>query len=244
MIELYGMGSPNVTKIAIMLEEAGLACQKRHVSVMRGQNFTAEFLALNPVAKVPVLVDTMADGTKQVLFESGAILTYLGDTYAPRLLPKSGPDRWEALKWLNVQVAWVGPMLGQWNHFLITPSEQDTYGWRRYRDQARNIYRVLDQRLGECPWLAGDAYSVADIATFPWADYVERHGFSWNDYPALREWKLRLAKRPAVVAALKSMEDWQEDDLSMLQGATPEELDRFFGRTTPGTQTDFSTMAR
>src|SRR5438132_9468704 len=104
MIDLYGMGSPNVIKVAIMLEEIGRPYQMHHVAVMRGGGRTPEFLALNPVGKVPVMVDREGPSAGQPIFESGVILMYLAETYAPALLPASGPARWEVLKWLMVQM--------------------------------------------------------------------------------------------------------------------------------------------
>lgn len=244
MIDLYGMGSPNVTKVALMLEEAGLAYDMHHVSVMRGENHRPDFLALNPVAKVPVIVDRPDGKPAQPVFESGAILIYLAETYAPALLPPGGPGRWEVLEWLTVQVALVGPMLGQHNHFLINPGQAGSYGAERYRDQALRVYQILDARLASRDWLGGDAYSVADIATWPWADYVERHGFAWSDFPALAAWHRRIAERPAAVSALQAMARWQDLDIAMVQGAGDADYDRFFARTTPGPAPDMSPMAR
>ena len=244
MIDLYGMGSPNVTKVVLMLEEAGLAYAMHHVSVMRGENHRPEFLALNPVAKVPVIVDRQDGRPTQPVFESGAILIYLAETYAPGLFAPSGPARWEALEWLTVQVALVGPMLGQHNHFLINPAQAGSYAAERYRDQALRVYQVLDARLAVRDWLGGDAYSIADIATWSWADYVERHGFAWTDFPALSAWYHRIADRPAAERAVRAMARWRTLDLAKVPGANAEEYDRFFARTAPGPMPDMSPMAR
>jgi len=155
MIELYGCGSPNVVKIAIMLEEIGRPYRGHHVAVMHGAQFTPSFLALNPIGKVPVIVDHEGAGPDQPIFESGAILIYLAETYAPTLLPAKAPGRWEVLKWLFVQVAYAGPMLGQLNHFQLVAGQSDSYGANRYRDQAARVYGDVERRLGIVPWLGG-----------------------------------------------------------------------------------------
>src|SRR5262249_35185322 len=148
----------------------------------------------NPFAKVPVLVE---DGLDTPIFESGAILIYLAETYGSPLLPASGPARWEALTWLIAQMANVGPMLGQHSHFRHDPSRAP-YAAERFRHTAAEIYRILDRRLGEAAYLAGDAYSVADIATYPWARYLKRHGMREDECPHLVAWMARIAGRPAV----------------------------------------------
>src|SRR6516165_5729380 len=171
MRTLYGMSSPNVRKILILLEELGLAYEWRHVAVFAGENLTPEFRRLNPFAKVPVLVE---DGLAEPIFESGAILIYLAETYGGDFLPAAGPARWETLKWLMAQAANVGPVFGQHNHFRHDPARAP-YAAERFRRTAAELYRILDRRLADRPWLASDAYSIADIATYPWARYLRRH---------------------------------------------------------------------
>ncbi|QJR02423.1 glutathione S-transferase family protein [Sphingobium yanoikuyae] len=180
MITLYRMPSPNVLKILLMLEEAGLPYELKHVAVLRGEGQVSWFRALNPFGKVPVIIDRQA-GEERVFFESGAILIYLAETYAPALLPAHGPARWRTLEWLAAQVAYAGPMLGQMNHFQLVPSEANSYSAARYRDQAQLVYRHFDDRLADVPWLGGEHYSIADIAMHPWTAYLVRHGFSEAD---------------------------------------------------------------
>jgi GST-like protein len=238
MITLYGMTSPNVLKILLMLEEAELAYEAKHVSVMHGEGQEPWFLAMNPFGKVPVLVDH-ANG-EQVVFESGAILIYLAETYAPALLPASGPQRYAVLQWLVAQVAYAGPMLGQVNHFHLVPSEANSYAAGRFNDQAARIYRYWDERLAASPWLGGDDYSIADIAMHPWSAYLKRHGFAEADFPHLTAWAARIDARPAwkrAQAALPALIGAQRDM------ATDAQLDQFFGRRKPGPPTDMAGYA-
>jgi GST-like protein len=203
MRTLYGMSSPNVRKVVIALEELGLDYQWRHVSVFRGENLGPEFRALNPFAKVPVLVEP---DLPEPIFESGAILIYLAETFGPELLPKAGPARWAVLKWLMAQAANVGPIFGQHSHFRTTP-ERAPYAAERFRRTAAEIYRILDRRLAESPHLAGADYSIADIATYPWAKYLHRHGMTDEDCPRLIEWMARIEQRPAVARAAAVIHD-------------------------------------
>ena len=230
MIDLYGMSSPNVLKIVLMLEELGLPYRLHHVAVHRSEQFDPGFLAMNPLAKVPVLVD---DRLGEPIFESGAILIYLAETEG-LLLPAGGPARSAVLKWLMAQVANVGPLLGQLNHFNMMPADENQYALSRYRDQAARIYGVLDARLAASPWLGGADYSIADIATWPWASYVDRHGFSWDRWPALKTWLDLIAARPAAKRATEATGQFRSADMAARAAATPEHFDRFFWRSTPG----------
>jgi GST-like protein len=238
MIDLYGMGSPNVIKIAIMLEEIGRPYQLHYVPVMSGGGATPEFRALNPLGKVPVIVDH--DGMAQPLFESGAILMYLAETYAPAFLPASGAARWEVLKWLMFQVAFAGPMLGQLNHFQLIKSQSDSYGATRYREQAARVYGDVETRLTAVPWMGGDAYSIADMAMFPWVGYLARHGFDGADYPHLSAWRARLDVRPAVKRAYAKIYALEQQNAAVTAGTTDADIDRFLGRANPGPPADMA----
>jgi len=219
MRTLYGMSSPNVRKILIMLEELELAYDWRHVGVFAGENLSPEFRTLNPFAKVPVLVE---DALAEPIFESGAILIYLAETYGPDLLPASGPARWETLKWLMAQVANVGPVFGNHNHFRHDPARAP-YAAERFRRTAAELYRILDRRLGERPWLAGEAYSIADIATFPWARYLRRHAMKPEELPHLAAWLTKISERPAVHRAAKVVAEMGLRDARDLENATAED---------------------
>jgi GST-like protein len=240
MIDLYGMASPNVRKVVILLEELALDYQLRHVAVLKAEQFTPQFVAISPFAKVPVIIDRAANDL--TVFESGAILLYLAETYDlhAQLLPRSGAARYATLQWLAAQIATVGPLLGQNNHFLLLPQESASYAARRYAEQARRVYQVLETRLRAAPWLAGESYSIADVATYPWALYVPRHGLKWADYPATKEWCDRIAARAAVARAESALEVTLPEDVADMQSATPEQIDRFFWREQSGPAADFS----
>jgi len=238
---LYGMGSPNVRKVVIMLEELELPYELRHVAVFKGEQFSPEFLALNPLGKVPVLVDPALG---KPLAESGAILFYLAER-AGRLLPAEPPARYEVMQWLMVQMASIGPMLGQVNHFQLLPQGTEPYALGRYRAQAERLYRLLDDRLAAADWLAGGAYSIADIATYPWALYLPRHGFNATAFPALTRWCETIGARPAAQRADARMDEaFTIVSTQTRRSATPRDLDLFFGRTANVPAADYSAVTR
>ena len=235
---LYGMGSPNVRKVVIMLEELGLPYELRHVSVFTGEQFAPAFLAMNPVGKVPVLVDPRLG---RPLAESGAILFWLAER-GGGFLPSEPPARYEVMQWLMTQMSLVGPMLGQFNHFQMLPRDEP-YGYGRYEAQSLGVYRLLNERLEARDWLAGETYSIADIATYPWADYVERQRFDPAPYPALLRWRRRISERPAVVRAAERIgEAFGTVSRKHLQAATAADLDRFYGRTPTMPEADFTAV--
>lgn len=240
-LTLLGVASPNVIKVAIMLEELGLPYELQYVAVFKGEQFTPEFLALNPLGKVPVLIDAALE---RPLAESGAILLWLAEE-SGRFLPKDGADRYEALQWLMVQMSSIGPMLGQFTHFRLLPQGSEPYSHGRYGALAERLYRLLDTRLAERQWIAGSAYSIADIATFPWAEYLERHDFKWQDFPALSRWRDRIASRPAVARAKARInEAFANPTAQTMQSATAQDLDKFFGRTDRVPAQDYSAVTR
>lgn len=238
---LFGVNSPNVLKVAIMLEELGKPYVLRHVAVFKGEQFTPEFLALNPLGKVPVLLDPALD---RPLAESGAILIWLAEQ-SGAYLPAASGARYEVLQWLMIQMSSIGPMLGQFTHFRLLPEGSEPYAFGRYGALAERLYRLLDERLAHREWLAGDDYSIADIATFPWGEYLDRHGLDKNDYPALLRWRERIAARPAVIRAKQRMADaFTEISTETIQSATPADLDKFFGRTSAVPPADYSAVTR
>jgi GSH-dependent disulfide-bond oxidoreductase len=240
---LYGMTSPNVVKVAIMLEELGLDWRGEHVAVFKGEQFAPEFLALNPLGKVPVLVDPQLG---RPLAESGAILLWLAEREGRLLPPPSAPaERAATIQWLMIQMASIGPMFGQLNHFQIVSAEAQPYAFGRYRAQAERLYRLLDERLAAREWMAGGAYSIADVATFPWAGYLERHAFAAEDHPNLVEWRERIAARPAVRSAQARIQaEFADPATRTRRAATTEDLDRFFGRTHDMPEADFSAIVK
>lgn len=236
-ITLHGMNSPNVIKAIIMLEECALDYDLNHVAVFSGDQFGPEFLAMNPLGKVPVLDDPQLG---QPIGESGAILFWLAEREG-KFLPTTQPARADVMWWLMVQMANIGPMLGQFTHFNLVPQGSQPYAHARYREIAGKLYRLLDNRLKERQWLAGGDYSIADMATQPWAYYLERHGFDSAAHPHLVEWRERIAARPAVQRALaRADEAFTAAAERSRKAATDEDLDRFFGRTAKVPVTDYS----
>src|SRR5215467_5607382 len=162
MIDLYAMGSPNVVKIYIALEEMGLPYTVHPVDVFGEAQFKPEFLKLNPNAKVPVIVDHDGPGgTPYTLFESGAILLYLAEKTG-QCLPKDTIARFDAIQWMMVQMTLVGPMFGQYVHFMRFAPKDNHYALDRYRTQALRALEVLEKRLAAAPFLGGGSYSIAD----------------------------------------------------------------------------------
>src|SRR5260370_21397404 len=200
MIDLCAMGSPNVVKIYIALEEMGLPYTAHPVDVFGEAQFSPDFLRLNPNAKVPVIVDhEAAGGQPYTVFESGAILIYLADKTG-RFLAKDGVARYDALQWMMVQMTTVGPMFGQYVHFMRFAPKGNDYSLDRYRTQVRRVLDVLEGRLAAVPFLGGQSYSIADIPTFPWPRNVASllGKAAEGDYPQLMTWVAGSAARPAV----------------------------------------------
>jgi GSH-dependent disulfide-bond oxidoreductase len=200
MIELYFYPSPNGIKVAIMLEECGLEYKIIPVDITRGAQFEPKFLEISPNNKIPALVDTAAPGGPLALFESGAILTWLGEKTG-RFLPADVHGRYAVLKWLFWQVGGLGPMAGQAHHFRAFASEHVPYGIRRYTDEVNRLYGVMDRALAATGYLAGD-YSIADMAAWPWVQPYERQGQRLEDFPQVQRWFKAVGERPAVQRAL------------------------------------------
>lgn len=230
MIELYGMGSPNVVKVYLALEEMGLAYNVHPVDVFAGKQFDAEFVRLNPNAKVPVIVDSDGPGGKPyTVFESGAILLYLAEKTG-KFLPADTAKKFDAIQWLMVQMTGLGPMSGQFVHFLRFAPPGNDYAKSRYATQMRRVYEVLDQRLGTTPFLGGAEYSIADMATFPWTRMAETLlGADAAKYPNVLRWNATIAARPAVLRALKMVDDVRAR-ATQFDKAEAEKVDRMMGR--------------
>lgn len=218
MIDTYIWSTPNSYKITIMLEETALPYRVVPVNMIEGEQLEPKFLALNPNNKVPVIRD---DDGPTVVFESGAILLYLAEK-AGMLLP-SGAGRWTAIEWLFWQCASMGPLLGQAHYFRVYASERVPHAIERYTGEAGRLYKVLDGRLGEAEYIAGD-YSVADIACFPWVRSRDEQGQDLADYPNIKRWYETIAARPAVVRALEVLADKRQTS-----PLTAEQQDTLFG---------------
>ncbi|MGH7041949.1 MAG: glutathione S-transferase family protein [Acetobacteraceae bacterium] len=230
MITLHGMGSPNVVKIYIALEELEYPYTVRPVDVFAAQQFDAEFLRLNPLAKVPVIEDPDGPGGKPItVFESGAILLYLADK-AQRLLPADAAARCEAIQWLMVQMTNLGPMAGQLVHFKRFAAAGNDYALSRYATQVHRLFALYDQRLAARPWVGGEDYGIADIAAFPWLRSAEMLlGSAHSDFANVARWTATIAARPAVVRALAAV-DRVRAETTAFDKAAPGNLDRLFGR--------------
>jgi GST-like protein len=230
MIDLYAMGSPNVVKIFIALEELELPYVTHAVDIFAGEQFRPDFVRLNPNSKVPVIVDRRGPGGKPyTVFESGAILLYLAEKTG-RLLPADLAARYDALQWLMVQLTGVGPMFGQFVHFTrFAPSGND-YARSRYATQISRLCQVLQARLETVPYLGGAEYSIADVATFPWMQNLDTFlPGAKREHPALAKWVETIAGRPAVTRALAAVEKVRAST-TPYDKAAPEKLDQIFGR--------------
>jgi GST-like protein len=201
MIDLYTWSTPNGRKVSIMLEECGLPYKVHPINIGKGEQFTPEFLAINPNNRIPAIVDADGPGGPLRLFESGAILIYLAEKMG-RLLPQDARARIITIQWLMFQMGNVGPMFGQAHHFIRNAKEQVPYGIKRYTDETRRLYGVMQKRLSEAEYLAGTEYTIADIATYPWVARHEWHKVDLNDFPAVKRWYDRIAARPAVVKGM------------------------------------------
>jgi GST-like protein len=227
MIDFYGLTSPNVQKIFIMLEETGLPYKFIPVDVWASAQHTPEFAKLNPNRKIPVIVDSEGPGGKRyTVFESGAILLYLADKTG-QFLPKDTAKKYDAIQWLMVQVSGVGPAFGNFTHFnLFAPKPGNEYSLSRYRTELLRLYDLLNERLGNVKYLGGDEYSIADMATFPWTRQHQAQGAKIDQLPNVKRWFEELSVRPAV----KTMIAKQADIKSSREVATDDNKDRFFGR--------------
>lgn len=225
MIDVYSSATPNGHKVHIMLEECGLPYRIHHINIGAGDQFQPEFLAISPNNKIPALVDHAGpDGQPMSLFESGAILLYLASKVGC-FLGDTDRERFTTLQWLMFQMGGVGPMLGQAHHFRIYAPEKIDYAVERYTNEAKRLYRVIDKRLSACAYLAGERYTIADIATFPWLRSWKNQGIDWADYPHAKRWFDAIAERPAVqrgVSVLANLRKPLTDDKAReaLFGAT------------------------
>jgi len=226
MIDFYGLTSPNVQKIFIMLEETGLPYNFKPVDVWASQQHSPEFAALNPNRKIPVIVDQDGPGGKPyTLFESGAILMYLAEKTG-KFLPKDMAKKYDAIQWLMIQVSGIGPTFGNFTHFNLFAPKPNDYAFSRYKTEMLRLYDLLNTRLGEAKYLGGDEYSIADMATFPWTRQHQAHGAKIDQLPNFKRWFEDLSARPAVKAMIAK----QADIKSSRETATDDNKDRFFNR--------------
>lgn len=224
MIDLYYWPTPNGWKISIFLEETGTPYRVVPVDIRQGEQFTPEFLAISPNNRMPAIVDTEGPGGKPIsVFESAAILMYLGDKTG-RFYPKETRARTAVNEWLMWQMGGVGPMFGQANHFQRYAPEKLPYAIDRYTNEAKRLTRILDKRLADHEFVAGE-YSIADMAIFPWFHAVEKLLELQRDAPNVKRWCEQLLARPAVRAGI----DVMKDDRGKVAELTPEIRSVLFG---------------
>ena len=226
MIDFYALTSPNVQKIYIMLEETGLPYTEHFVDVWKGEQYKPDYLKINPNNKIPAIVDRDGPGGKPyTVMELGAILMYLAEK-SGRFMPKDLAARYDVIQWLMIQLTGIGPMFGQLTHFKNFAPPGGDYAVARYQSEVKRLYNVLEQRLGNAPFLGGNEYTIADIATFPWTRNHDAQGVPWTDKPHLARWFKAIAERPAVKAALAKVAAIK----SNCETATDDQKDQFFGR--------------
>jgi GST-like protein len=202
MIDLYTWTTPNGRKVSIALEELGLPYKAHPIDIGKDEQFAPDFLKISPNNRIPAIIDR---DNNMSLFESGAILIYLGDKTG-RLLPRDGEARYRVIEWLMWQMGGIGPMIGQAHHFLRQNPGKAPYAEERYHKEALRLYGVLDRRLEGRNYIAGD-YSIADIATWPWISRFEWHKVDLNQFPNVKRWYVSIAKRPAVLKGYQVPKD-------------------------------------
>ena len=200
MIELFAADTPNGKKISIMLEEINFEYKVTNVNILEGEQFNPDFRKISPFSKIPVIVDH--SNNKEAIFESGAILIYLGE--------KSNKfydteDRLKINQWLMAQMGYVGPIIGQHHQFHHYNPGKSKFGEERYFKITKSIYKDLDERLEQSKYLAGENYSIADIATWPWITRHEWHDIGLKNYKNLTRWYLEIADREAVIKGYNFM---------------------------------------
>ncbi|MFL5289080.1 MAG: glutathione S-transferase family protein [Rhodopila sp.] len=231
MITLYGMGSPNVVKVYIALEELALAYTVQPVDVFTGKQFDETFLTLNPNAKVPVIIDSEGPGGKPyTVFESGAILLYLAEKTG-KLLPADMAAKFDTIQWLMTQMSTVGPMFGQYVHFVRFAPAGNEYSRSRYATQVHRVCEVIDRRLATLPYLGSSEYSIADVATYPWLRMLPAlpGQEAAAKLPNIARWVAEINERPAVKKALAEV-DAVRARTTPFDKAEAADLDRMFGR--------------
>ena len=226
MIDLYSWPTPNGHKIHIMLEETGLEYNVHPINIGMGEQFNGDFLKISPNNRIPAMVDQDGPENKSIsIFESGAMLIYLAEK-VNKFLSSNAQSRYLTIQWLMWQMGGVGPMFGQSNHFSHYAPEKIAYAIDRYNNECLRLYNVMDKRLNEADYLAGD-YSIADIATFPWARGFERRGVEISEFPNVERWLNKISERPAVKRGVQILVNLREENKAF----TDEEREILFGAT-------------
>jgi GST-like protein len=227
MIEVFFAPTPNCWKVTILLEELEAPYRTTPVDLVEGGQFEPAFLAISPNNRVPAIIDhAPLRGEPMPIFESGAILLYLAEKHG-RFLPSDPAGRFTCIEWLMWQMSALGPMLGQHGHFRLYAAEKIDYALDRFRREAERLYAVLDRRLEATgQFLAGDDYTIADVACFPWVMTHKAQGFDLADYPAVKRWFAELRARPALQRGLVGLRDFRE----ATKNIAPEARQKFFGQ--------------
>jgi GST-like protein len=207
MIDVYSWPTPNGHKIHIMLEECALAYRAHGIDIGAGEQFDEAFLKISPNNKIPAIIDSDGpDGAPISLFESGAILVYLAGKTG-KFLGNTDREKFNTLQWLMFQMGGLGPMLGQAHHFRLYAPEPIDYAVNRYSNEAKRLYGVLDKQLSQTEYLSGDAYTIADIACFPWTRSWQNQGIVLTNYPHVQRWFDTISARPTVQRGVTVLAD-------------------------------------
>ena len=201
MIELFAADTPNGKKISIMLEEIGFKYKVTKINLLEGEQFKPDFRKISPFSKIPVIIDST--NNNETIFESGAILIYLGERSKKFY---DIDDRLKINQWLMAQMGYVGPIIGQHHQFHHYNPGKSKFGEERYFKITKSIYKDLDERLGQSKYLSGENYSIADIATWPWIARHEWHDIGLKNYKNLTRWYLEIAGREAVIKGYNFMD--------------------------------------
>lgn len=209
MIELYGSPTPSAYTVAIMLEEIGLHYSVYPVNKSSDEQLDLEFLKTTPNNIFPLILDREGPAQKPlVIFEPGAILMYLAEK-SGQLMPEDSAARFDVLQWLLFENSKIGPTLGNTKHFMYHAPEEVPYAVKRFNNEAKRVFSIIEKQLAENDFLAGE-YSIADIATFPWVKEFERYGIEENSIPFMRKWMERVSERAAVNKGLEALEELKE----------------------------------
>lgn len=236
MIKLYFWPTPNGYKISILLEELGLPYEVEAVHIGKGEQFGEDFLRVSPNNKIPAIVDSEGPGGRLFpLFESVAIMMYLAEKSGFRFMPEEMGARYQVIQWLAFQAASMAPALGQAHHFREYSKEKIPYAIDRFTSEAGRLYRVLEKRLSENEYIAGE-YSIADMATYPWLRSHKFQGQNLDDYPSIQRWYSAVRERPAVQRGLAVLKERFEKNRKPPAGAAWDNLfgNKQFGRPSDG----------
>lgn len=209
MIELYGSPTPSAYTIAIMLEEVGFHYSVFPINKNNNEQLELEFLKMTPNNIFPVILDRKGPNNKPlVIFEPGAILMYLAEK-SGQLMPEKNAERFDVLQWLLFENSKIGPTLGNTKHFMYHAPEQLPYAVKRFNNEAKRVFSIIENQLAENEFIAGD-YSIADIATFPWVRDHERYGISVDQIPNIANWLAKIAERPAIEKGFDALAELKE----------------------------------